>query len=79
MDLLHRRNLEAMRRSAQTKEARQIRGLRLDRRLTQRQLAELVGLSESTVSRAERGRFSAKTIRKIREELNEREVTRADA
>lgn len=48
MDPLHRRNLEAMR-STHVREARQIRGLRLDRRLTQRQMAELIGLSESTV------------------------------
>jgi transcriptional regulator with XRE-family HTH domain len=49
--------------------AQELRGQRIDRRLTQAQLARVVGISVSTVGRAERGVMTAKTVSLLRQGL----------
>lgn len=49
--------------------AQELRGQRIDRRLTQAQLAKVVGMSVATVGRAERGIMTAKTVSLLREGL----------
>lgn len=62
-----RRNALAMRNA--TPIAQELRGQRIDRRLTQAQLARVVGISVSTVGRAERGVMTAKTVSLLRQGL----------
>ena len=62
-----RRNALAMRNA--TPIAQELRGKRIDRRLTQAQLARVVGMSVATVGRAERGIMTAKTVSLLRQGL----------
>lgn len=62
-----RRNALAMRNA--TPIAQELRGQRIDRRLTQAQLAKVVGMSVATVGRAERGIMTAKTVSLLRQGL----------